>query len=170
MDIIWRGRGVVEGCQEWRKKLLRGEEGKNKRVVDSFTLQHPILDYISGSCFLCVVLWPGTKKKLLKFHLICCRNSSVCLYATQTRGPKSTMLSDNWGKITLIISLSVAIQADILCNQRRPACAAGAWEAGPLAQSRGKPLMVGEGARQRPPSSLLLSPLYLHLLFILPSH
>lgn len=87
-------RGVVEGCQERRKKLWRGEEGKNKRVVDSFTLQHPILDYISGSCFLCVVLWPGPKKKLLKFHLICCRNSSVCQPA-QTRAPKSTMLSDN---------------------------------------------------------------------------
>lgn len=71
-------KGAVEGCQERRKKLWSGEEGKNKRVVDSFALQHPILDYISGSCFLCAVLWPGPKKKLLKFHLICCRNSSVC--------------------------------------------------------------------------------------------
>lgn len=65
-------KGVKNGMKLWR-----GEEEENKRVVDSFILQHPILDYVSGSCFLCVVSWPGPKKKLLKFHLICCRNSSV---------------------------------------------------------------------------------------------
>lgn len=58
--------GVAEGCQEWCKKLWRVEEEKNKRVVDSFTLQHPILDYISDSCFLCVFLRPGPEKKAAK--------------------------------------------------------------------------------------------------------
>lgn len=70
------------------------------------------------------------------------------------------MLSYNSGKITLIISLSVAIQADILCNQRGPACAARAWETGPLFQSRGRPLMVGEGARQHPPPPLSSPPVH----------
>lgn len=80
------------------KKKSCGEEkeGKNKRVVDSFILQHPILDYISGSCFLCVVLWPGPKKEKKKaakisFNLL---QKLKCLSATPTREPKSTALSD----------------------------------------------------------------------------
>lgn len=144
--------GVVEGCQELctKKKKSCGEEkeGKNKRVADSFILQHPILDYISGSCFLCVVLWPGPKKekkKLLKFHLICCRNSSVCqpLQQGSLKAPRSQISE---GKITLIISLSRwPLRADILCNQRGLACAAGAWETGPLPGSRGRALMAVKG-------------------------
>lgn len=63
MHIVQRGRGVAEGCQEWCKKLRRVEEGKNKRVVDSFILQHPILGYISDSCFLCVYFMRRAPRK-----------------------------------------------------------------------------------------------------------
>lgn len=83
-------KGVKNGVKS------RGEEKKrkNKRLVDSFTLQHPILDYISGSCILCVVFmaWPQEKAAKISFNLL---QKLKCLSATQTRGPTSTVLSDN---------------------------------------------------------------------------
>lgn len=94
---------VKTSCREEKK-------GKNKRVVDSFTLQRPILDYISGSCFLCAAfLWPGPKKREKKpakisFNLPCRRNSSV----RPPRFKQGRQLSNIGCEITLIISLSAA--------------------------------------------------------------
>lgn len=54
------------------------------------------------------------------------------------------MLSDIWGKITLIISPSMVIQADILCNHRGLACTTG----GKLATSRDGASTANEGGGQ----------------------
>lgn len=102
----------VKNCVQ-KKSCGEEKEEKNKRVVDSFILQHPILDYISGSCFLCVVLWPGPKKGKKKkaakisFNLL---QKLKCLSATPTREPKSTALSDiGRQNNSNNISLSVAV-------------------------------------------------------------
>lgn len=86
------GGGGVEGGG-LKQAAEKRRRGKNKRVVDSFTLQRPILDYISGSCFLCAAFYGQAPRKERKkkpakisFNLPCRRNSSVCPPApTQTR-------------------------------------------------------------------------------------
>lgn len=78
-------REQLKGVKNGVKSCGEEKKGKNKRVVDSFMLQHPILDYIRGSCFLCVVFmaWPQEKAAKISFNLM---QKLKCLSATPTRG------------------------------------------------------------------------------------
>lgn len=153
------GSGGSGGLKQAAEKRRRG---KNKRVVDSFTLQQPILDYISGSCFLCAAFYGQAprkereKKNLLKFHLICRRNSSVRPPARPPRLKQGRQLSDIAGETTLIISLSAAVRGRWRAGHfavtkegfglRRH----WPWETAPLPESR-----VRVRGRQTPPPLLL---------------
>lgn len=152
------GSGGSGGLKQAAEKRGRG---KNKRVVDSFTLQRPILDYISGSCFLCAAFYGQAPRKerekkkpaKISFNL---PQKLKCPPARPPRLKQGRQLSDIAGETTLIISLSAAVRGrwraghfavtkeGFGLRRRWP------WETAPLPESR-----VRVRGRQTPPPLLL---------------